>query len=89
MRMKCTQLNSHLFRNNIIQNRLCTCGIEETVFHYFFECRNFLNQRDSLLMETLSITTLTVEKVLHGDKYININDNIKLHKYIIVYQSIS
>ena len=32
MRMKCSQLNSHLFRNNIIQNRLCTCGIEETVF---------------------------------------------------------
>ena len=78
-------LNSHLFRNNIIQNRLCTCGIEETVFHYFFESCNFLNHRDSLLMETLSITTLTVEKVL--DEYININDNIKLHnavsKYII------
>ena len=38
-------------------------------------------------METLSITTLTVEKVLHGDKDININDNIKLYnavsKYII------
>ena len=38
-------------------------------------------------METLSITTLTVEKVLHGDNDININDNIKLHnavsKYII------
>ena len=87
MRMKCSQLNSHLFRNNIIQNRLFTCGIEETVFHYFFECCNFLNHRDSILMETLSITTLTVEKVFHGDKDININDNIKLHnavsKYII------
>ena len=38
-------------------------------------------------METLSITTLTVEKVLHGDKDIDINDNIKLNnavsKYII------
>ena len=38
-------------------------------------------------MKTLSNTTLTVEKVLHGDKYININDNIKLDnavsKYII------
>ena len=38
-------------------------------------------------METLSITTLTVKKVLHGDKDININDNIKLNnavsKYII------
>ena len=38
-------------------------------------------------METLSITTLRVEKVLHGDKDIDINDNIKLNnavsKYII------
>ena len=31
-------------------------------------------------METLSITTLTVEKLLHGDKDINVNDNIKLIK---------
>ena len=41
MRMKCSQLNSHLFRNNIIQNRLCTCGIEETVFHYFLNAITF------------------------------------------------
>ena len=38
-------------------------------------------------METLSITTLTVKKVLHGDKDININNNTRLHhavsKYII------
>ena len=33
-------------------------------------------------MENLSITTLTVEKVLHGDKDININDNIKLHRAV-------
>ena len=35
----------------------------------------------------MNITTLTVEKVLHGYKDINIQDNIKLHnavsKYII------
>ena len=38
-------------------------------------------------METLSITKLTVKKVLHGDKDININNNTQLHnavsKYII------
>ena len=78
---------SSLFRNSIIQYRLCSCGIEETVFHYFLDCCNFLNQRETLLMETSSITTLTVEKVLNGDKDINSNDNIILHnavsKYII------
>ena len=61
--------------------------LKKTVFHYFFECCNFLSHRDTLLMEALSITTLTVEKVLHGDKDVNINDNIKLNnavsKYII------
>ena len=54
---------------------------------FFFECCYFLNQIDCLLMKTLSITTLTIEKALHGDKDIYIQDNIKLHnavsKYII------
>ena len=82
MRMKCSQLNSNVY-------------LEITLFKIDYALvvlkRQFfiivLNHRDSLLMETLSITTLAVEKVLHGDKDVNINDNIKLHnavsKYII------
>ena len=87
MRMHSSQLNSHLFRNNITHHKFCTCGIEETVFHFFFECTNFVTLRDILLNETLSFSTLTVKKVLHGEESLNIRENIKLHaavsKYIV------
>ena len=87
MRMKCSQLNSNIY-------------LEITLFKIDYALvvlkRQFfiivLSHRDSLLMETLSITTLAVEKVLHGDKDVNINDNIKLHnavsKYIIATKKI-
>ena len=84
MRMHSSQLNSHLYRNNITQNKFCTCGIEETIFHFFFECTNFVSSRDILQNETLLFLNLTMKKVLHG---LNNNENIRLHtavsKYII------
>ena len=41
MGMNYSQLISHLFRNNIIQNSLCICGIEETVFIIFLNVVTF------------------------------------------------
>ena len=42
MGMHSSQLNSHLYRNNFAQNKFCTCGMEGTIFHFFFECTNLL-----------------------------------------------
>ena len=53
MRMHCCQLKSDIFRNNISNNRFCTCGDEETVFHFFFEFRNYTNAMDILINETV------------------------------------
>ena len=39
----------YIFRNNIPNNRYCTCGDEEIVFHFFFECRNYTDARDILI----------------------------------------
>ena len=87
MRMHSSQLNSHLYRNNITQNKFCTCGIEETIFHFFFECTHYVSSRDILLNETLSFLNLTMKKVLHGDESLNNYENIRPHaavsKYII------
>ena len=87
MRMHSSQLNNHLYRNNITQNKFCTCGIEETIFHFFFECTHYVSSRDILLNETLSFLNLTMKKVLHGDESLNNYENIRLHaavsKYIV------
>ena len=51
MRLHCCQLKSDIHKKNISNNRYCTCGDEETVFHFFFECRNLTNDSDILVME--------------------------------------
>ena len=48
MRMRCSQLKSDIYRNNIHFDKYCICGEEETVFDYFFECRNYINPRNTL-----------------------------------------
>ena len=76
MRMRCSQLKSDIYRNDISFDKYCICGEEETVFHYFFECRNYINPRNTLLNETLSIANISVLKILHGDEKLCIGDNI-------------
>ena len=87
MRMCCSQLKSDIFINNISIDKFCICGEEETVFHYFFECCNYTNLRNTFLNETLSIANLSVLKILHGDESLSIRDNMKLNdavsKFII------
>ena len=61
--------------------------MEETVFHFFFECTNFVISRDNLLNETVSFLNLTMKRVLHGDEVLNKHEYILLHaavsKYIV------
>ena len=85
MRMQCCQLNSHLFTNNISPNMFCNCGEEETIFHFFFECRDYINSRDILLNETMPFTTLSIIKILHGDKSLCTRDITKLHEAVSKY----
>ena len=82
MRMHCCQLKSDIFRNNISNNRFCSCGDEETVFHFFFECRNYTNARDILINETVHITNITVMKILNGDEHLSTHDNAKIHEAV-------
>ena len=82
MRMHCSQLKSDIHRNNISNNGYCTWGDEETVFHFFFECRNYTNARDILINETVYITNLTVMKILNGEDQLSTNDNTKIHEAV-------
>ena len=86
MGMCCSQLKSDIFRYISI-DKYCIYGEEETVFHYFFECCNYTNLKNTFLNETLSIANLSVLKILHGDQRLSIRDNMKLNhavsKFII------
>ena len=47
--------------------------------HYFFECCKYKNIRNTLLYETLSITNLSVLKILHGYEMLSIRNNMKFY----------
>ena len=82
MRMNRCQLNCHLFIYDISPNKFCRCGEEETIFNFFFECLYYINFRDVLINETLPFTTLSIVKILHGNKSLCTRDIIKLHEAV-------
>ena len=85
--MHCSQLNSDLFKHNIIENKYCLCGCEETADHYFFQCNNYIIPRNTLMNETSFIEHLDINTILNGDDTRSKHDNIRLHtavsKFII------
>ena len=82
IRMKCSQLRSDLFINNIIDNKNCTCGSEENALHFFLECPNYNLFRNTLIIDTSFITLLTVDTILNGDDSLSRQDNVLLHKAV-------
>ena len=80
MRMHRSQLKSYIYKNNIFNNRYCTLGDGETVFHFFFECRNYTNARDILINETVYITNLM--KILNGVEQLSTHGSTKIHEAV-------
>ena len=61
----------------------CDCGkSDETYFHYFFECENYIAIRDAFLQETNFIYHLNVHTMLNGSNDTSKEDNLKLHKAV-------
>ena len=61
IRHNCSSLNADLNRVSIVPSSACTCGANfKTAQHYFFECRNYTNQRHNLLraLSFASVVTL-------------------------------
>ena len=84
-RTKCSQIKDDLFKNGIIDSNSCTCGATETVYHYFFECENFVIQRDTLFTDTLFVPHLSLSIILHGHPDFTNNQNILLFDAVFKY----
>jgi hypothetical protein len=49
LRQKCSSLRSYLFRSNLIENPICSCGVgPETAEHYFLYCTKYVTARNKL-----------------------------------------
>jgi hypothetical protein len=49
LRQNCSPLRSDLFRSNLIENPICSCGVgAETTEHYFLYCTKYVTARNKL-----------------------------------------
>ncbi len=76
-RMGCSKLNTDLcFKMHVIGNPTCSCGNQaEDSYHYFFECDNFLVQRQELFDMLTDFEPITVDLFLHGNSDLSPNEN--------------
>lgn len=71
-------LNSDLFRCNIINSPLCSCGKLEDTYHYFFTCNKYKEARNVMLNEIFNIVNLNIVNthvLLWGDNAISVSEN--------------
>ena len=53
-------LNNDLYRRNIIESPLCSCGLVEDSYHFFFSCKLYNYARINLLNELLQIQEIQI-----------------------------
>ena len=81
-------LNKDLFRCNIINSPLCTCGKIEDEYHYFFTCPRYNVARNVLFNNIFSIDKLHIVNthvLLWGDNSISIPENKYLFTAVQAY----
>ena len=70
LRQKCSSLKSDLFRSNLIENPICSCGDgPETAEHYFLYCTTYVIARNKLKnkIELINIP-FVLNVLLDGDE---------------------
>lgn len=84
LRIGCSKLNYDLNKNlHVIDSPQCLCGaLQETAFHFFFECPNFINERNLLLAQIDLIANPTVDIVLFGDTNLEDPDNVEIFQAV-------
>lgn len=81
-------LNSDLFRCNIINSPLCSCGKLEDTYHYFFTCNKYKEARNVMLNEIFNIVNLNIVNthvLLWGDNAISVSENKLLFSLVYRY----
>ena len=83
LRTGCSSLRSDLFRKNIIDDPLCSCGQEEDIDHYFFQCTNYTVCRQIMFNEISSvINNIDSDALLYGSNDLSHNDNVKIFQAV-------
>ena len=89
LRMQCSKLNYHLFKNHVLDSPVCSCGSEcENVEHYFYKCPLYFEERRLMLTELRVICNIDLSSrlLLYGSDTFDYRTNCRIfdivHKYI-------
>ena len=86
IRHNCSSLNTDLNRVNIVPSSACSCGANfETAQHYFFECRNYTNQRYNLLRALSFTSVVTLDTLVYGCSTLDNERNKLIINAVLVY----
>ena len=86
--MGCSGLNQHLYTNlHVIPSPECSCGEGiETPYHFFTECKQFIDERENLIRSVTSLCNFDLDNLLFGDSALPHKDNLLIfdavHKYL-------
>ena len=86
LRMKCSNLNSHLYDLHVIDSPQCVCmsGIEDC-FHYFFQCPLYNVERQRLIFNVEQLCNVSLNVVLYGNESLSIDENLTLFQHVECY----
>lgn len=87
LRHNCSTLNYDLYRCNLTEDPKCNCGNPcENVFHYFFECSLYEQQRFTLYNRISPVCNVNLNTILYGLSTLSSDDNTiivkAVHRYI-------
>ena len=77
-------LNIDLFRCNIIDSPLCSCGKPEDTYHYFFNCNKYAIQRNELFNSIFRMKNLCIvgtHALFWGDNSLSDLENKHLFQF--------
>ena len=85
LRLGCSSLNADLYRNYLREDNKCTCGLPETVTHFFYECNNyaFLRNRTIAIIPVPTNTDILLSGCPLYDNDVNGEIFAQVHKFII------
>ena len=79
LRMRCSNLNSHLQSMHIVKFSACSCGfVNEDEFHFFFGCILFNRPRIILQNVISSVAPFTLRTLLYGVDEFDFTENKKI-----------
>ena len=86
LRLNCSKLNSHLHSLHVLDDPSCPCGSDnEDIYHYFYICPLFTNQRQRLLHSIRNFNITDWQMLLYGNTNLDLDQNAMLFKFVHEY----